>query len=256
MPLWRRSRRDASRSTPESPKATELGGLPCTEVDCIDMTGLLCEYVDRRGRHCRTAWCPQHRVVLNNRVYCRRHGGVVAAVPYSANQPTAALPDIDNRAPSLVNWVSRELDAAVRTRLLSEVTPQAPGELVADPVALVFTGFDRHRAWEKAWKLVGHTGTTRRVSLLVEETLDSEVVVKVGTNVVDRLVPPWIERRTEAGADTPIDDEARRERFNERILEAIDRGLARDRDVTSYAEREGLEMRPDEVEELWREIRG
>jgi len=231
-----------------------VGGLPCTEHGCPAITGMLCEYVDRRGRHCRTAWCPDHRMILNDRIYCRRHGGVVAAVPRGPSQGATPLPDIDNRAPSLVNWVSRDIDAAVRQRLLSEVTPETPGELVADSVSLTFTGFDRRRAWERAWKLVGHTGTNRRVSLLVEEAVDYEVVVRVGQNVIDRLVPPWIERQGSSEPRTPAEDQQRRAQFNDQLLEAIDRGLARDREVTSYGE--GMEMGPAAMEELWREMQG
>jgi len=56
-------------------------GHPCTQGGCTSHEGAPCEYVDRRGRECRTAWCPEHRVTIEDHVYCRRHAGVVSALP-------------------------------------------------------------------------------------------------------------------------------------------------------------------------------
>ncbi len=222
---------------PVSPAMVAIGELPCTERGCTATTGLECEYVDRRSRRCRTAWCPVHRVVVHDSVYCRRHAGVVRAVPTGLLDAQAPLPDLDNRAPSLVNWVSNEIDAEVR-RLLVRELGTAGGELIADPVSLVFVGIDRSRAWERTWKLVGHQGTIRKVSLTVEEDADNEVAVKIGPNVVDRVVPPWIGRRNEAAVGSPGDDRRDRDRFNEHLLDAIDRGLARERELAEFASRD------------------
>src|SRR4029077_20773414 len=99
------------------------------------------------------------------------------------------------------------------------------------------------RGWERAWKLVTHTGISRRVSLIVEEARDEEVAVKIGPNVVDRLVPPWIDdRRTAETLDAEI-DRRHREAFNQRILDAVERGLLRERNLaaaTMLREDEGV----------------
>jgi hypothetical protein len=211
-----------------------LGELPCTQSGCSATTGIECEYVDRRSRRCRTAWCPIHRVVVRDGVYCRRHAGVVAAVPNDMLNTRSPLPDLENRAPSLVNWVANEVDAQVRRLLLRELDSVGGGELLADPTTLVFVGIDRKRAWERAWKLVSHDAPTGRVSLLVEEEADTEVAVKVGFNVVDRLVPPWIAHR-EMMTASAAEDRRLRDQFNEHILDAIDRGLARERELARAA---------------------
>src|SRR5438105_7619744 len=106
---------------PVSPAMIALGELPCTERGCTAVTGLECEYVDRRSRRCRTAWCPVHRLVVRDRVYCRRHAGVVEAVPTGVLDAQTPLPDLDNRAPSLVNWVTNEVDGEVRRLLIQEL---------------------------------------------------------------------------------------------------------------------------------------
>ena len=147
-------------------------------------------------------------MVIDGRVYCRRHAGVVSALPggYLAN--AAPLPDLENRAPSLVSWVAREVDADIRHLLLSVPDPGEVTELLTDPVYLVFTGADRRRAWERAWKLVDQTGDTLRVSLLVEEWADAEVAVRVDMAIVERLMPPWIAQRLH-GALPPPEDSTR-----------------------------------------------
>src|SRR5438132_712259 len=94
---------------------------PCTRMGCTNGDTVQCEYVDRRSRQCRTAWCPRHRVTVENRVYCRRHAGVVSSLPAADSSLTAPLPDLDNRAPSLAGWMARELDQGVWDILLKEV---------------------------------------------------------------------------------------------------------------------------------------
>ena len=210
--------------------AQREGTLPCTVDGCSAMTAIACEYADRRARQCRTAWCPQHRVIVEGHLYCRRHAGVVSALPVADSTLVTPLPDLDNRAPSLVAWVARQLDGDVWRLLLHELDTEG-GELIADPVVLVFTGVDRLRAWERAWKLVTHTGVSRRVSLMVEEAHDDELAVKVGANVVGRLSPPWITERRGSEPVDPDTDRREREAFNQRVLDAVERGLLREREL-------------------------
>ncbi len=238
MPFFKRHEqpRTAPEEEPVSPAMLALGDLPCTERGCTATTGIECAYVDRRSRHCRTAWCPLHRMVVHDTVYCRRHAGVVRAVPTGMADVHTALPDLDNRAPSLVNWVSNDIDQAVR-QLIIRTLGASGGQLITDPVSLIFVGIDRRRAWERAWKLAGHASLLLKVGIMVEEDADTEVAVKVGPNVVDRIVPPWIGRRADAVRQTPADDRRERDRFNEQLLDAIDRGLARERELTDFADR-------------------
>ncbi|MGO8686007.1 MAG: hypothetical protein ACLQT7_02305 [Candidatus Dormibacteria bacterium] len=202
------------------------GDQPCTQPGCGALTGVACEYMDRRGHGCRTAWCPDHRLVIDTRVYCRRHAGVVSALPVGYVGHTAPMPDLETRAPSLVSWVAREVDADIRQLLLAEAGEGAV-QLVTDPVYLVFVGSDRRRAWERAWKLVDHTGRSLRVSLLVEEGADAELAVRVDTTVVGRLAPPWIVQRLHGALPPPEVDSDRRRDFNRRLLGIIDKGVRR-----------------------------
>ena len=231
MPSWTRSR---SPAAPDQDLETERrsavlvdleGAAACTHPGCGGSTGLACEYIDRLGRSCRTAWCPEHRLVIGGRVYCRRHAGVVSALPggYVAN--ASPMPDLENRAPSLVSWVAREVDADIRQLLLSVPAPGEATQLLTDPVYLVFTGGNRRRAWERAWKLVDQTGHTLRVSLLVEECADAEVAVRVNMTIVERVMPPWIAQRLHGDAPPPELDAQRRRDFNRRLLAVIRAGV-------------------------------
>jgi hypothetical protein len=121
--------------------------------------------------------------------------------------------------------------------MLRELDAAAGGQLIADPVTLVFIGVERQRAWERTWKLASHEGDQRRVSLVVEEANDHEVVVKVGSNVVDRLVPPWIAHRQRGETVTPEDDLREREQLNKHVLEAVERGLLRERELADTLSR-------------------
>jgi hypothetical protein len=196
---------------------------------CSSSSGVPCAYTDRRRRRCPTAWCADHRLVIDGRAYCRRHAGVVSALPRGFSGRAAPLPDIDNRAPSLVSWVAREVDADVRRLLLAELQPRAEGaQIVIDPVYLVFVGPERRRAWERAWKLVDRAGRSLRVSLLVEEHEDAEVTVRVNSRVVERAAPPWITQRLAGVEEPPEMDAQRRKEFNRHVCELIRVGIRRE----------------------------
>jgi hypothetical protein len=189
---------------------------------------LACAYVDRRGLGCGTAWCSDHHLVVEDRAYCRRHAGVVSAMPGGDIRGSAPLPDVENRSPSLVSWVAREVDADIRYLLAAELIQGGAAELVADPVHPIFTGSDRRRAWERAWKLVAHAAPSLRVSLIVEECADAEVAVAVNATVVDRLTPPWILQRLHGGVSPEVDAQRRKE-FNRVLLGTVRRGIDRER---------------------------
>jgi hypothetical protein len=103
------------------------------------------------------------------------------------------MPDIDNRAPSLVHWVSRDLDGFIATTLAQSAFP---GEtFVREPLVTIHNDHATGRRYERSWKLVDHTGLRISVSVFINEADDATVRVKVGSAVVAEGVPPWIERR-------------------------------------------------------------
>ena len=243
MPFWKKSRDDqVPANVVEAHRLSAAlsrleGALACNEQGCLESNGVACQYVDRRNRACKSAWCPAHRIVMDTQVFCRRHAGVVSALPGGPGG-TAPLPDLENRAPSLVSWVARELDADIRAVLLKEVAAQGGAQLIADPVCLIFLGTERRRAWERAWKLATHTGLAIRVGLQVEEDADAEVAVKIGANVVDRVVPPWIVQRLHRDSPSAEVDADRRREFNRRLLGAITKGVGRERELAQHVAHE------------------
>ena len=202
------------------PLAVAEGKMACAQKGCPSQTGLRCEYVDRRRRECATAWCPSHRLTIDGQIYCRRHAGLISALNKSSDSPVPP-PDLDNRAPSLVCWVAREIDADIRNLLVKGWT-SGSAQLLTDNLTLVFVGSDRRRAWERSWKLVDHFGFAVRVALRVEEEQPNQVDAVVGAKTVAHFVPPWIIQHSEP--DNAQDKIARSE-FNSNLLGAISDGV-------------------------------
>jgi hypothetical protein len=223
--LFRRNRTEGGDRTPEAtpiPAPPLSTGVVCKFAGCSNDTALPCAYRDGRGRACRAVYCPEHGVLTDGKLYCRRHAGVLRAVG-SQDTPQGGLPDVDNRAPSLVSWIARDLDANVR-RLLAGAA--RPGEsVIADETVHVARDFNRKARWEQSWRLVDHTGVILKVTIQVLEENDSLVRVHVGSGVIADGVPPWIVHRTEA-RDVATDT-AQRQRFylwlDESIFMAVDR---------------------------------
>lgn len=214
MAFWKRDRTSGDGFDAEH----ALGTLACAMSGCGEDTGLPCAYVDRRGRECGTAWCPEHRMLHENEVYCRRHWNTVKGLDEAAE---AALPDRDNRAPSLVAWVGRRMAPSIEEILLSRAQRGASLSLVQIPVHLVFVGRERARVWERTWAAADHTGYRYDVTLQVEEAHDTELVVRVGRNTVSRVVPPWIESRRSGEEVSHETDMARRQDFYESLRHLI-----------------------------------
>jgi hypothetical protein len=218
MPLFGRRSRATTVAAPTA--APVLGDLLCSEKGCGESTGIPCAYVDRRGRQCTTAWCPEHRVEVEGRAYCRRHAGVTRALEGS-DTPTA--PDISSRAASLAAWIASDLHARV-VALLEQASE--PGEqLRVQPPRLVFVGRQRVRAWEHAWKLARHTGLGHWVAVQVPEERDEQVEVIVDGNSAHSSVPPWIAARRDGRSVSPEEDAQARERYYDGIVSAIEAAL-------------------------------
>jgi len=128
-------------------------------------------------------------------------------------------PDLDNRALSLCEWVSNDLNADI-CALLEERRNGAPSLTVQpQPLHLVLLRSPTSRAWARVWTLSDHTGTLLKVGIEVNESDDTSVVASVDGNPVANDVPPWISDR-----GTPISDDAvqkRRDEFRVRLVEAV-----------------------------------
>jgi len=196
---------------------------------CRTEGAVRCNYVDKRNRRCTTSWCSKHWAVALGRAYCRRHATTVEAV--AGEDFVEGLPDLDNRAPSLVGWVSRELDPTIRRVLLRAAPPAA--RLVIDPVRLILSPAAGRR-WQRNWKLVDHAGILNRVTIEVEEKDDADVRARVDMEVIGHGVPPWIERRRQ-GVELPPDADAReRHAFTHAMARSIELVVTHQEMVPQY----------------------
>ena len=194
------------------------GYEPCAHPGCTRRNAATCQYEDRHGRPCGYAWCPEHQVVFADRPYCRRHGGVMRAISQNTLEHIEP-PDLDNRALSLCEWVSNDLDRDM-TALLEELRGGDEGFQVQDqPLHLVLIRTPKSRAWAHVWTLSSNKGTVRKVGIEVNEADDTKVVASVDGNPVATEVPPWISDR-----GTPISEDAvrkRREDFRVKLVGAV-----------------------------------
>jgi hypothetical protein len=196
-------------------------GLTCAATGCASTTVVPCAYLDRRDRACPTAWCPEHVEVAGDRPYCRRHAGVMRA--RVAEHHDSVLPDLESRAPGLIEWLARDLTEGVEAALMAT----GEGESVSsEPAHTVHPARVRERVWERSWRLCRHTGFVHRVCLQVAEARDTEVVVIVDRHEVARLTPPWIAARLSGESLSAGEDAHRRTEFRDGLLAAVRRGLS------------------------------
>lgn len=200
-------RRRADRRL-QSVNGMSQGHERCLEPGCGRQDALRCAYVDKRGRRCGTTWCAEHGRVVEALSYCRRHASTLVAL--GNREDVAGLPDLDNRAPSLVGHLGDELDGFMRETLARNAP--AGSMVVTEPVRLIVTPGGRTRRWAKTWKLTDHRGIISRVQVEVDESEDPRVAARVDSELIGSGVPPWIEHRLKGDA---VDDlTAVRERRN------------------------------------------
>jgi len=197
----------------------------CSRASCPNEAAFTCAYVDRRRHACATAWCPNHGVDIKGIHYCPRHASTVIAVGEEAIA-AGHLPELENRVPSLVYWVGRDLDSDVPVILATLIKESDNESLMVDPVALV-AGGGRHdvRRWERNWKVVSHTGISQRVTLQVLEGEPEDIVLRVGQVVVLREKPPWITAREESEDPEVAGESNERRAFYRRLTDAITHAL-------------------------------
>ena len=160
---------------------------PCSLRGCTNAGAQLCAYRDRRGRPCPAAFCAAHSVSFSGISYCRRHAGTVQAIGELAKDPNG-FPDLNDRAPSLVNWIARDLDQSIR-RLLGRAARTGESVIVDESVRLAHDPARKAR-WERSWRIVEHTGLVLKVTVHMSEDNESLVHVRVGTEMVADGVPP------------------------------------------------------------------
>lgn len=207
--------------------AVGLASFACAAPACAAPGAVRCSYVDRRQRQCDSAWCPAHRQLAFNATYCRRHAGIINAL--GPNFATIPLPDLENRAPSLANWVGRDLDAPIRN-LLQKHFPGHPMHVTT----VVSGGGVRERTWGRAWKLISGTGVDLSINLTVAEADDSILRVIYEGRLLVEMTPPWIEARRAGVPFDPRADNDARGRFYDAIIQHLDAAISATKGGSRY----------------------
>jgi hypothetical protein len=202
-------------------RATVTAG--CRERGCTAPTSAKCAYVDGRGRSCDTTWCHRHLHKIGAEGYCRRHASTVAALGGKAKDPRA-LPAVDHRGASLVNWICIEGYSALHGAVASALKT---GEVTfEDRTVNVVRQSDGSRRWERGWRIGDRSGLKSKVLLCVDESDDALVLLAVDDRVIAVAVPPWITRRRANQAVTPALDASDRTQFYGFLFGHIQRALA------------------------------
>jgi len=222
MPLFGRKKADPSAPSPMPaglpvPVATgATGDLPCSHTDCDRRDGLPCSYRDRRDNACPSQWCPEHYQLVQGAPYCRRHVSVARALTHHS-AAHAVAPDLNNRAPSLCEWVAAAIDPRIEDALRQTAASRPGSSVLFEPLELVLEGTPRMRYWERSWKLVDHTGPLAKLVIRVSEEDDRTVIAIADRKHLVEIVPPWVDRRAA--------DDASRERFYASMVHSLLQGL-------------------------------
>ena len=132
---------DGRNDTTRRPE-TVAGNQPCSALRCSSLAGMPCSYVDRRGRRCKTAWCPADRSVVDGKIYCALHAHAMQALEWEFG--AASHPDVDSRTVPVLQWISSAAADEVIATL--NVFCALNGEmLVAEPVRRRFNPVSHSR---------------------------------------------------------------------------------------------------------------
>jgi hypothetical protein len=157
-----------------------------------------------------SAWCEKHRIVVNDQVFCRRHVGIVAAIA-EGKLVAPLLPDLDNRCPSLLVWMSDQVGEDLTTTL---------SELGAVEVRPTCARGGAHGLWEKLWIVRDGNDEVVRASLEIQEP-EPDVIARVNGVEIASGVPPWVKHRGRLEWVPPAVDAAERKQFNAMLLDAF-----------------------------------
>lgn len=216
--MFRRNSTKNGAAPITSAPATHRDLLPCSERECGSCEAVPCAYVDRRQRECDTAWCPEHQQIVFDNAYCGRHARIIEAIgPLWATQ---VLPDLENRAPSLANWVGGHLDTPIRELLERYVGSRKLSVSTVGP-----GGWLRDRTWGNSWKLVSAQGVDLSINVTVPEADENLVRVMYNAAPLLELVPPWIEAHRRGIPLDPATDQEARQRFYGLILDKLEEAM-------------------------------
>ena len=194
------------------------GSHACAQEGCESQDGVRCHFVDSHGRRCGSTWCPKHRRAIGGIAYCRRHANTILALGTRAADPLA-LPDLDNRGPSLVNWIYRDIDDDVRAMLAVRVGRE---RVAHDSAVIMVMDSARSRRWERSWKLVDAGGRmVHRLAVVVMEDDDALVHLRLDDVLVAKGVPPWIDRHRRHVEVSHTVDEVQRKLFYQFLIDQI-----------------------------------
>jgi hypothetical protein len=147
----------------------------------------------------------------------------VAALGGKAKDPRA-LPAVDHRGASLVNWICIEGYSALHGAVASALKT---GEVTfEDRTVNVVRQSDGSRRWERGWRIGDRSGLKSKVLLCVDESDDALVLLAVDDRVIAVAVPPWITRRRANQAVTPALDASDRTQFYGFLFGHIQSALA------------------------------
>jgi hypothetical protein len=193
--------------------------LPCSEPGCQAPDRVSCDYRDRRGAPCPTAWCADHVMTLHSWHLCRRHARLVQALAPVEFRGELPAPDLNNRAPSLASYLAEALDSRMRAAL-GELCRPVNGERVAQEALNLVTTPTRGRRWAQGWTLFDNTGPLLRIDVEVDEALDPGCAIRLNSRVILRCVPPWIQdRATGVRPAEGAEEEKRRQLFYDSLME-------------------------------------
>ena len=222
---------------PEAPPGASLGQptvvpVPapgvCVAAGCAAVLVVPCSYQDRRGEHCPTTSCAEHRREVESRPYCRRHAGTADTLRLAAlHGQQIEAPDLNDRSLSLLRWVAHDLAGSVADIL---ARCSAGRFTVLDDAAPIHVRADRTRgrpaAWEQLWTLADPAGPVLRVVLRVEASRPETVILVADHAVLAALVPPWVRHPVQGEAEpTSERDEGERAAFRAQMLAALEAHL-------------------------------
>ena len=144
----------------------------------------------------------------------------------------AGLPDVDNRGPSLVQYVADTLEPHISASLESVARPHE--QVIAEREVNKAFDPDRSSRWERAWRLVDGTGVVIKVTVFVTESRPSIVAVRVGSHIVFEDVPPWIAGRQNHEQASEEQEEAARRDFYGQLESTIAEAVNRVRETADH----------------------
>jgi hypothetical protein len=131
-------------------------------------------------------------------------------------------PDLDNRAPSLLEHVTRRLHEPAVQMLLARGAGSPGSSIVVDAIHMTMAGTPRIRGWEHRWRLLDNTGPLATIAIHVDDETDTLVQVKVNGAVVHSAEPPWIATR---GVGSDEEETTRRTAYEQELINAVSESL-------------------------------